>query len=73
MAFKRNDSCFQKAADDEPIFTLRAKDVLAPQIVEAWADLAQRHGTPEAKLAEARACAVTMRVWQISNSAKVPD
>ena len=73
MAFKHNDTCFQKAADDEPIFVLRAKDVLAPQVVEQWADAAERHGTPEAKVAEARALAVQMRVWQISHVAKIPD
>lgn len=33
-------SCFNKAAEDEPIFVLRAKDKLAPMIVRHWAELA---------------------------------
>lgn len=28
--------CYAKAAEDEPIFTLRAKDPLAPGLVRAW-------------------------------------
>ena len=28
--------CHNKAADDEPLFTLRAKDPIAPQLVLIW-------------------------------------
>lgn len=28
--------CHAKAADDEPLFTLRAKDPVAPHLVRAW-------------------------------------
>lgn len=28
--------CHAKAADDEPLFTLRAKDPIAPQLVLIW-------------------------------------
>jgi hypothetical protein len=28
--------CHAKAADDEPLFTLRAKDPIAPAMVRAW-------------------------------------
>ena len=28
--------CYAKAADDEPLFTLRAKDPVAPYLVMAW-------------------------------------
>lgn len=31
--------CMAKAADDELVFVLRAQDVFAPQVVEAWASL----------------------------------
>lgn len=34
--------CYAKAADDEPIFTLRAKDPIAPYLVEIW--VASRKG-----------------------------
>lgn len=28
--------CYKKAAEDEPLFTLRAKDPIAPYLVEIW-------------------------------------
>jgi hypothetical protein len=31
-------SCLTSAADDEPVFVLRANDELAPQIVRCWAE-----------------------------------
>ncbi len=31
------DSCFSKAAEDEPLFVLRANDELAPDSVREWA------------------------------------
>lgn len=34
-------SCLSKAADDEPVFILRAHDVTAPLAVEAWADIVE--------------------------------
>jgi hypothetical protein len=40
MGTKRNPGphdCHAKAGDDEPIFTLRAKDPIAPEIVRLWA------------------------------------
>lgn len=33
--------CHKNAADDEPIFTLRAKDPLAAEVVRIWAALRQ--------------------------------
>lgn len=46
------DSCFNKAASDEPIFVLRGKDPLAGAAVRLWATLAVGvHG--KAKIAEA--------------------
>lgn len=31
------DGCFAHAADDEPLFVLKATDELAPEIVREWA------------------------------------
>jgi len=36
MATKAHDPCREKAADDEPIFTLRAQDISAPLVVLFW-------------------------------------
>lgn len=63
-----------KAADDEPVFVLRANDPLAADVVEYWAfeaALANCH-EPE-KVAEAERLAVKMRAWrdkknQVSNN-----
>jgi len=33
-------SCLNKAKDDEPIFVLRANDLLAPIVVSCWAAIA---------------------------------
>lgn len=50
---------------EEPIFTLRGRDALAPGVVEFWCALATGFGTPAHKLAEARALAEKMRSWPI--------
>lgn len=73
MATKASDPCREKAADDEPIFTLRAQDVLAPRTVRHWAELAHARGVPASKVAEARALADQMSAWQKANRWKVPD
>lgn len=66
-------SCYEKAADDEPVFVLRAQDMLAPEIVREWAYRALVAGTPIEKVQEARKCADEMENWQIANSKKTPD
>jgi hypothetical protein len=38
-----------RAALDEPIFILRAQDMLAPRVVVRWAHLAEQAGTPQDK------------------------
>lgn len=65
--------CYDKAANDEPLFVLRAQDMLAPEIVREWAYRAQVSGTPIEKVEEARRAADAMEDWQIANSKKVPD
>jgi hypothetical protein len=57
------DGCFAKAADDEPIFVLRAQDMLASHFVREWAFMAERHGASREKISEALACARAMEKW----------
>lgn len=58
-------SCLNKAASDEPVFVLRAKDPLSPVVVEDWARQAELTGAHEpAKIAEARGWAQRMREWR---------
>jgi hypothetical protein len=70
---KRDDSCRDKAAEDEPLFTLRAQDMLAPMVVRAWADAARLAGSPASKVDDALQTANEMDAWQAANHSKVPD
>jgi len=65
--------CIVKAADDEPVFVLRAKDKFAPTVVRGWVALAKAAGVPSEKLLEAELLAIEMEAWQEENDAKVPD
>ena len=59
------DSCFNKAADDEPIFVLRAQDKLSPQLIRLWAYMAELTGeVPEEKTKEAYHLASQMERWE---------
>lgn len=62
--------CMAKAADDEPVFVLRAQDVLAPRLVRLWADLLETHTGITPKTAEAYRLAAEMEKWP---GRKMPD
>lgn len=54
-------SCLNKARAEEPLFVLRGKDPLAPEVVRTWANIAETYGCHEPdKIAEARALADQM-------------
>lgn len=49
---------------EEPLFVLRASDILAAATVDGWADLLDRlDGMGNPKVAEARRLAVAMKRW----------
>lgn len=52
-----------KAADDEPVFVLRAQDDLAADLIEQWSNQAHLLGCPWDKIREARLIAQDMREW----------
>ena len=67
--------CYGAADDDEPLFTLRARDPLAPVLIRTWVELRKmtRPGTgvlsrdrrrEAKKQIEARRCAVEMEAWR---------
>ena len=62
-----------KIAEDEPVFLLRAKDVLAPGILMKWAtELVLRGGDKKmAKMVTDHA--ILMIDWQEKNGCKLPD
>jgi hypothetical protein len=64
------DGCIAKAADDEPVFVLRAQDILAPTHVRDWADHAELRGFNPAKVKAARDTANAMERWP---KRKYPD
>lgn len=64
MATKRNGvACYDKAGEDEPLFVLRAQDILASKVVRYWASLALAGGTHPEVIAEAIMCADKMDAW----------
>lgn len=64
MATKDNDPCREKAKDDEPLFTLLARDITAPILVDLWAELRRlRDGSTE-QVMDALRLASNMRQWK---------
>jgi hypothetical protein len=63
------NSVWNKCADDEPIFCLRAQDQLAGPLVERWADQA-RYKCSKEKTDAAYAVANAMKKWP---NRKMPD
>lgn len=73
---KHHSHCLDNAADDEPVFVLRAQDALAVEVIHHWADLLEaNNGTYAAteKASEARDIADAMEDWQTENGSKMPD
>jgi hypothetical protein len=68
MATKHTDSCIRKAADDEPLFVLRAQDQSSPSVVMYWISC-NFLNAPEDKLREAFELAISMRKWPIQKAA----
>ena len=64
------NSCLNKAANDEPVFVLRAQDLLAPKVINFWCQLAGSAGTSAEKIAEARRLIQLMEQW---HTRKQPD
>lgn len=61
----RGEGCLGKAADDEPLFVLRAQDASAPSIVRQWVSWNVGTLAPE-KREEALALAARMEAWAVS-------
>jgi hypothetical protein len=62
-----------KIPEREPVFLLRAQDVLAPAIVSHWADENERIGGDPELTRLARDHAHRMRDWQSINGFKKAD
>jgi len=69
--------CYDRALPNEPRFTFLARDPMAPDLIEMWADLRlreiklkKRPRSDGPQLQEARDCAKAMRQWRIENAGK---
>lgn len=68
---KHSSPCLQNAADNEPIFVLRAQDNTSHTIVTLWAGLhVPRLGLDHPKIKKALATAEAMEAWP---NRKLPD
>ena len=63
---------YASAENDEPLFTLLARDVHAPFLLRAWADIREANGEAPSKVEEARACADAMARWNERNRGRKP-
>ena len=64
------DSCLNKAADDEPVFVIRAKDAVAMATVMAWSNFRIVNGMnkpDDAKIQEATAWCNLVAEWRTRN------
>ena len=62
-----------KIPEDEPVFVLRAQDMLAPDTIDNWCNYADEAGADPAIIEAAIHQADAMRVWQICHGSKLPD
>jgi hypothetical protein len=72
---RRGEGCLGKAADDEPIFVLRAQDKTAAYCVFMWAALQRLFGsTAHDKIGNAERTAYAMRRWaSVTGRSKLAD
>lgn len=63
--------CYDKAANDEPLFVLCGGDPSAPAGIRAWADDAEKKGHRPEKVAGARQDAEDVEAWQKANPDRV--
>lgn len=59
--------------DDEPVFLIRAKDIVSGDAVRAWADLHDRAGGDPLMSYAARRHALLMDVWNEKKLADAPE
>jgi len=61
--------------DDEPVFVFRARDLLAPDAIDAYAARCRETARPEFHVALAERTAEDFREWQRANPGRVrmPD
>src|ERR1700678_4290079 len=61
---------YSHAEPAEPTFTLLARDIHAPFLLRAWADIREANGEAPAEVEEARACADAVVRWNKTSRAR---
>lgn len=64
-------ACYEKAADDEPLFVLRGTDPATPNAIRAWAAEAMMVGHRQEKVDGALEHADEIERWQLANADRV--
>lgn len=59
--------------EDEPVFLLRAQDVVAPEVVSYWIELAKDSGALPNIIEAAKKHVGLMVEWQREHGMKIPD
>lgn len=81
-ALAKGEGCLARSADDEPIFILCGRDVLAAARIREWADELEKHAHLQGELTaqrkdkiyKARVLANEMDAWRASHGGgKLPD
>lgn len=69
------DSVWNRTADDEPVFILCGRDILAPEGVALWIARAKAAGVDPRKIKSAIAGLDRMQAWQLEHPERVktPD
>lgn len=77
MSLKNENDCYHRALDDEPVFTLLARDPMFAKLVEEWANARQRDikcgERPDSDwglVDEARRCARLGAEWRRNNNGR---
>jgi hypothetical protein len=67
-------SCLNNTGDEEPVFLLRARDVLAPKVVRLWVTLLKMETDEHnEKASQAYTLSNQMLTWQTIYGKKLPD
>ena len=62
-----------KIPDNEPVFLIRGQDIVAPDVLDCWADLHVKRGGSYVIADAVKIHAERMRTWQREQCAKVAD
>lgn len=63
---------FGDIGDDEPVFLIRGRDLIAPRIIDEYARQASFHSSPDRHVTTAREEARRVEQWQADNSHVAP-